>query len=400
MVVNVYIEPSRRRIQPFDDPVGEVPIINRPLRSWLEAAIGEAGLTVIDGLRPPCLVVPDNLFVSGGALRRFVEEAGGRDAVYVLGESRFGKSTTAMQVGVVAIDGGWRFEKVRWDSGKGGEPVDVVIDPEERVLEMPISRVFLGTDEPVELGVPRHAIACIDHWFHLLWINHLARGIDLRNERRATLALRILWAIVRSFSINRWKVLGRLNRIGKGCDIHPTATVEASTLGKGVKIGPYARVFMSHLDDGAEVMGQASVELAALGKNSIVAQNCVARLCVLYPDAVSAQDVIQQSVLGRGCVMTAGSYTYDLNFENDIRVELDGRLQSTGWQFLGSAFGHGSRIGTGIHLASGREIPNGYKILRDPAAVLTKIEKGLPTDVQLRAAGRVLEPLGGKTTEG
>lgn len=391
--MNVFVEPSNRRIAPFDDPAGEAPVTNRPLHEWLDDAIRDAGLTRIDSLQPPCLVVPDNLFATAGALRRFIDEAAGRDAFYVLGKSEFGASITPVQPDVTATEAGWRFEKIRWVSGSGSAPVDVVIDPEERLIDMPIPRAFLREGEQVKLGVPKHAVATVHHWSHLLLLNHLARGIELQQGPRWKLAGRIAGAVLKSFSTNKWKVMGKLNRIAKGCEIHPTAVVEASTLAKGVKVGPFARVFMSNLAEGAEVMAQASVEMSSVGAHASVAQNCVVRLCVLYPEAVAAQDVIQKSVIGRRAVLTSGSYTFDVNFENDIRVELDGGLHSSGSRFLGSAFGHESRVATGIYLASGREIPNGCKIIRDPASVLGKIPKDLPEGGQVRVVGNRVEPV-------
>ncbi|MEQ1508672.1 MAG: hypothetical protein ABMB14_40970, partial [Myxococcota bacterium] len=90
----VYVEPTGRRVLPFDDPPGAVLIGNRPLSDWQAEMIAEAGLERIDALRPPCLVVPDALFTNGEVLKRFVAGAAGRDAVLVLARSQFGASTT------------------------------------------------------------------------------------------------------------------------------------------------------------------------------------------------------------------------------------------------------------------------------------------------------------------
>ena len=75
-------------------------------------------------------------------------------------------------------------------------------------------------------------------------------------------------------------------------------------------------------------------------------------------------------------------------------MPLDGALHDTGTNFLGSAFGHGARIGTGHWLASGRMVPNGAFLIRDPEDVIQRIPQGLPTDRPLYLQGGRLVPVG------
>ena len=96
-MTRIYIEPSGRRIEPFGDPVGEALILNRPLRDWQEEMLRDGRFERVGRLDPPCLVIPDTLLATGTALRRFVREAAGRDAVLVLKDSLFGRQ----QFGVI-----------------------------------------------------------------------------------------------------------------------------------------------------------------------------------------------------------------------------------------------------------------------------------------------------------
>ena len=95
MSVRVFVEPTGRLIAPFDDPPGEALIGNRRLADRLDEAIANAGMTRIDTLQAPCIVVPDALWCTAGALRKFAAGAVGRDAVLVLGECRFGVEVRA-----------------------------------------------------------------------------------------------------------------------------------------------------------------------------------------------------------------------------------------------------------------------------------------------------------------
>lgn len=387
----VYVEPTGRLIAPFNDPIGETPIFNRPLGDWQTEAFEKAGLERLERLTPPCLVVPDTLFTTGAVLAGFVRGAAGRDAVLVLGKSTFGAQSTPIQPGVEEIPEGHRFTAVRYVSGQGAPPVDVVIDPKEREIQIPIPRGYNETGQ-MTLGIPRHPVMTLHHWVHILWANQLGVWAEIESHPRVELLGSLVRGLLRVRSLNKWRLLGALNTIGSGADIHPTAVVEASSLGDNVTVGPHARVLFSKLGNGVSVMGGAQVEGAVLGAEATVSESSVLRLSVLYPEAVAAQALIQGSVLGRAAVTTKGSATIDLNFDGPVSVTLDGALVSTGSKFLGSAYGHRCRVGSGVILSSGRTIPNDYFLIRDPMRTLHQIPPGLEGQA-LNASGFRVEPI-------
>lgn len=370
----VFIEQTGRRIAPFNDPIGDTPILNRPLREWQAEALAAGGFDVSPGLQPPCLVIPDNLFASAGALRAFVNGARGRDAVLVLKDSEFARMTTPVHPGVREVAGGYLFEAIRFVSGRDEVPQPVVVDPRERVIDAQLPPQFTGVGE-MKIGVPRDPVMTLDHWVHILWLNLLALGYEAQTTPVWKGAGQLVWALLRSRSINRWKVLGGLSRQGARCNIHRTATVEASVLGDDVTVGPYARVMFSRVGNGATIAAGADVELTALGERAHVGPHSLVRFCVLYPGAV-VSPFLQLGVLGRDSVV-AGASLRDLNVQQAVRVELDGQLYSTGQRFLGSALGHRSQIGVGVALATGRAIPNDYAVVADSDYVLTDIPPGL-----------------------
>jgi carbonic anhydrase/acetyltransferase-like protein (isoleucine patch superfamily) len=396
--MNAWIEPTGRRVQPFDDPVGETPIANRPLSEWQAELIRAAGLQLVETCRPPCLVIPDTLFASEVVLRRFVEGAAGRNAVLVLATSQFGKSTTPVQPGVTAIDAGWRFEAVRWLAGDDAPPVDVIVDPEERVIPLPLSEAF-GNPEVIPLA--RHPVMTIHHWVHIVWANHAAAVLEGRRVPPRRWLLRIVWAAIRARSRNKWRVLARMNRIGAGCDIHPSAVVEGSTLGRGVTVGPHARVLFSRLADGVTILTGAEVQASTIGTRATVGQRAELRFTVVYPEAVPGQVLMQACVLGRRVVTTPASYSLDVNLEREVRVMLDGRLHGTGTRHLGSAYGHDSRVAPGVFLAPGRAIPNGSVVIKDPSEIVTRVPERAADGPMINRGGTLtaLDPSGAKAEE-
>jgi len=388
MKTKVYLTPSLP-VEPFNDAIADIQIGNRSLSEWQSSCFDALELERVFTQQAPCLILPENCFISSGALREFLIGSKCQNAVLVLSDSRFAKSSTPVQRDVVRTEAGWRFKGIRFLSGDEQPPVDVVVDPQELKIDLPMNNPYLE-DEQVEIGLARNPVIQLDHWIHVLWANQIAGGMIALSTPKWLWIARLVWAVLRRFSLNKWKVLSGLNQIGKNCDIHPTAVVEGSTIGQNVTIGPYARVLMSHLADDTVVMAGAQVEFCTLGKQSMVSEHSVLRFSVLYPKAVASQYLMQQCVLGRGAVTTGGAFTMDLNFDREVRVPLDGALHNTGQHFLGCAFGHGARIGTGFWLASGRSIPNDYFLIRDPSQTLSAIPSELPTHVPLSVRGRTL----------
>ena len=390
--MNVHVRSSGRLIKPFDEPPGEAFIMNRRLSEWQSEAFRAAGLTVVPTVTPPCVVVTDALFVTGPTLRDFVVGAAGRNAVMVLKQSLVGRHVAPVQPRMTEIPEGWRFEDVRFEAGTDDDYVDVVVDPDEIALEFPVPEYYMGTDK-VEFSLPRCPAMELHHWAHILWANQIAGAIEGRSIPKWRWVLRLLWAIVRARSINRWRVLSKLNRIGRKCDIHPTAVIEGSTLGDGVTVGPHCFVQLSTIGDGASLQPGSQVVLSTLGERAIISQQTVVRFCVLYPEAVASQYLMQACVLGRRVITTAGSFSMDLNFDNPVRVPLDGGLHSTGQRLLGSAFGHNARVGTGFWMASGRALPNDSFTIRDPRQVIRRIPEGLAGEGPLVNDVGTLRPL-------
>jgi carbonic anhydrase/acetyltransferase-like protein (isoleucine patch superfamily) len=387
--MKVYVQPTGRRAPPFEDDPDEVLIHNQPLAWWRRRALEEAGLEVIDQPQPTCLVIPDTLWTTGEVLRAFVDQAAGREAVMVLADSRFADYNLKAQPRVTRVASGWRFEEVRLRTAQGGEPTEVVIDPEEKVLSIPVPQHYFGTST-LELGFARRPAMPIEHWSHIIWANQAASALEARLRPRWRWILWGLWAMLRAWSLNKWKILARMNTIGENCDIHPTAVVEMSVLGDNVVVGPHARVRFSRLADGCFIMAGAQVEHATLGKGCAVSQNCALNFSVMYPGSICSMDITQLSLFGRDVITTAGSYCMDLNFDRNIRVPIEGELVDTGSRTLGCALGHRVKLGCGVWISSGRMIPNDYFVVRSPEGVIRHLPEGMAEQGALaNRAGRL-----------
>jgi acetyltransferase-like isoleucine patch superfamily enzyme len=418
-VFRVFRIRTGHRIAPFGDPVGETFVAPDTLAgAQARALAGAARLGLapdVEEVRPgdavsgPALLYRDDTFFTTATLVAFLAAPGPTTGQLAARDGLFLAANRALQdLPAVSLDGTRHdlFPLYRVAAGERlvvppAEPADgpaslppdgpppVPVDLDEKRFRVPVPRQYFG-DEGLEVGLTARAVLCVRHWVHVLRVNQVAAGAAFRATRPLRGALAVLWAALRAFSCNRWKVLGKLNRVGKGCDVHPTAVVEGSTLGPGCLVGPGARVRFSTLGAGVQVLPGAGVEFSTLGAGAMVASNCNVNFCVLYPGAAACQYLLQLSVLGRDVVTTGAAFSMDMHFTRDVHVEKDGRLEPAGTRFLGCCLGHGVTLGTGFWLAPGRAVPNGYVVVRDPSAVLARIPPGLPPGVPLAVRGGTL----------
>lgn len=427
----LYRVASGTRIAPFGDLVREAPVGNTPLGELHEALAAALGLEVVDvaagdTLSRAGLAVMDDLYVSRGALDAFRQALaqrpeGTRALLAMDTASVFMRNSAPMQdnpraphpdsdpdttstdapaeVYLMDLFGVAAGTQLPQEGGRdaltaalrdGAE--HLVIDVEERVLRVDVMEHYFGKSQ-MELAFPLRPVMRVRHWVHLLWANQAALGVRWRELGKLKLVAWVLWSVLRGLTINRHKVLGRMNVIGPGCDIHPSAVVEGSVLGPGCQIGPHARVRFSKLGANVVLQGGAQVEYSTLGDQTMVSQNCAVNFCVTYPMAAVGQFTVQLSVLGRKSIMVNGSFMMDTHFGHDVKVRVDGELRNTEQRFMGCALGHEARLGSGIWIAAGRDIPNGSLIVRDSANVATKLPDTFPANAALVIRGGILELL-------
>jgi acetyltransferase-like isoleucine patch superfamily enzyme len=94
-------------------------------------------------------------------------------------------------------------------------------------------------------------------------------------------------------------------------------------------------------------------------------------LSVLMDGAlVSRGGGLQSSVIGRQAFIAQHAIIMDRSFHQEVPVLDDGHRVSSGRGFLGVALGHGARVGAGVVLGYGTELPNGATAVLDPSRIL------------------------------
>ncbi len=391
--MKLYIIKTDTFISPFQDHACESLIFNKPVKEhqkelaikWnLDLVLVDLEQAIID---EECFLMADYVFCSRYLLKEFMTkaQADGKSSALALPRTVFTDMTTHIQDVKIGPD------SITYDIfyHKGGSKTSLEdlrnypscqVEQKENVAEFPMPQGFTGENE-VKLPFTAHRIWHIMHWNHIVNANGLSI-IGLWKERweyeKSYVIRSALWAAIKARSLNPHKVAMKLNIMGKNCHIHPTAVVEGCVLGDNVSIGALAVVKASVLGDRASVHDCASVEGSSVGENVLVGKNCVVFGCVLYPDSIATHRLMQGCMLGRQATTTGGGYLLDLNFEQEIKVQHKGKIVSVGSHFCGCCLGHRVRMGSGVWINHGREIPNGCTIIRDPKDVLSRIPKDLP----------------------
>ena len=362
MMMKAYRISTNEPIAPFGDSASDIPILNQPLSQVQVQTLEAAGFQLVDEppVNEPYLLLSDRIWFTAELIRRMKSHRGQLSA----SDHTWSEGMHCLQS--FQYNGCYELAMI-----EAGEPASF------EALQ-PLSFDWdLRDADPMDLHPSMaHAqknlrvgpcmVHQIHHWSHVLRVNQLAIaniGEEVRLQwKRANLFVR-LWMIIgflcRVRSFNRQKVLARMGTVGKNCQIHPTAVIEACHIGDNVVIGPYAVVRASVIGDGAKIEEYATVNISSVGAESRINRYALANLCVLY-DRV----MISHGCGYQGCVIGKDAFTawdvtaIDLSFGKSIKVQHNGEWVDSGQHFLGAAIGHRAVLGNRVRINYGVSIPN------------------------------------------
>jgi carbonic anhydrase/acetyltransferase-like protein (isoleucine patch superfamily) len=374
----LYVVKSPRRLELFQDPVGQALVLNQTLEQWQQRAAGQAKLDIqfvdhAEGLPAPCFVMADDVFTTGKFLAEFAQRARilGRNCQAGLVRSPVLEPVTAAYP-VTRVDGGTCCD-LRYVTDFG----DTTYHP---LLLIPddLTRTFLKLPGAVSdhggtfLPYTAKSIMHVRCPLHVLQANMHA-NIATTPERLPKFTFR---RRVKVNLVGDPDLLTKWNRVGKGCDIHPTAWVEGCELGHGVVIGPNAVCRYSVIGDGAQVLDGAVVTGSVVGSNSMVSQQVRVLFSVVYPEAFLNEGALDFSIMGRSAGVYGATVAYTDMDKGSVATVVDGATVDSGLPFLGCALGHRSKLGPGVVTAPGVLVPNDLRVRVGPAAVLSGVPKG------------------------
>jgi len=394
--VKAFRIPTGARIEGFGDPIGDVLIENCPLRERQRIAVEEAGLRLEEAAARvetgPHLSFNDDLYVSTGMLEAFVAEARRspeRPAILGVPRSRETENLSVTQDAVWQGDA--LLYPVRWEvPGSTENPRVISVDPAEGGFEVKrrIPPHVIESGE-LKLTITRKSIVQIVTPVHL----HIANLLSIMNRLASwkppgllSVAMRLGRRFARRPAPGAqpkappaafYSVLRRMNRIGKNCDIHPTAVIEASVIGDNVRIGAHSYVQFSNLGDGV-TMGPGNIVLTSVigADTNLVTREWIS-LSVVGPGCFFAPRFIQFATVGRDAQVYPSMY-YDFRLDGKpIQTPFRGRLVDARTEFLGPIIGHRAKVAGGLALGPGRMVPNGVTVYPNEATVVNRFPPGL-----------------------
>ena len=411
--MKAYIWKSGFTLSPFQDPVGESLILNRPLREHQRLALESQGLDV-EEIQDPCsitdeeyLLIREHFYFRPLAVKRFLDKVARErePGAFALESGPYTELTEfAQDLRTVTLPDrenplrvyGFYYCRGGLSSLQALDSLPPIpIESEQVAFPLRPGQLLPSTVEITFTPAYTETIPIhIRHWAHLWLANLFSLGETLM-DRFLKSKWKLFTRAVTAFSLNKHKIASRFLIKGKGCDIHPTAVVQGCVLGDRVTIGAHCLVQGCILGDDVQVNEHSTLLGSVFGEGSSTSPRGWTKFCVVYPGSSTTGHALHGSVVGRDVFMASPAYLYDLKIKGTIKVRHEGRLVDTKLNFLGGCVGHEAIVGPDIWLASGMEIPNKVVVVKNPDEIITSIPDNLPQGEYLTVREGKLVPVRG-----
>jgi acetyltransferase-like isoleucine patch superfamily enzyme len=381
MEMKAYIVNSRKTIEPFGESPGDCLIGNETLKVLQESVLRSLNIDFVFVEQAEIddqaehLIFTDSLYFNEALFEEFITRSRELNKSTVCAREH-GVST---QRTVVATQDVHIFDdRVEYDLHyvpsfkQRGEPVPVVIEGSrlKENLRMPDHM----TDSPgYDIPLPEKVVIQVDHWINL-WTGNMISLLAPVAKVLLAPKWKMLGPALRARSLNQWKVASKLNRIGKNCDIHPTAYVEGSVIGDNAIIGAGSVVRECNLAENVTIENNVTLNFGVIGGGSYIGDGSIVRYSVIYPNSYFGFSTFSCQTLGRNCFIGDGVTLTDFRLDGkNITVDKNGKIIDTDNRILGSCIGHESYIAAGSVISPGRAIPNGTRITPEAQRYIQKV---------------------------
>lgn len=387
--MKAYVYPSHVRPWPLEDAAPELRVLDEPLAAAQDAVLRAHGFTpvrVADRAEiqdpGPHLVLADNLWLTPEALGAFLAAARGRSAQ---AHAAPGPFADRILWHVEAAAAGKPLPLWWMVPGSAAEPLPLPLDEEAFDVRMP-PHMGIAEGKGLETLLTRRAMVVVETWPNL-WQANMQALFAITKRAKHLPWWKALYVGVAGRG-NLFRMMGKLNVIGKNCRIHPTAVVELSVIGDDVEIGAYAVVRNSVVGKGALIDDHASVRACVVGEGASIANNNNVLMCVVYPRAFLISGPYQFSVFGADCaIMHCICCDTRLDGRTIVAEVAPGVSADSRQRYLGTCYGHRVRAGAGSITAPGRAIPNDIFFLPPVDAVVNAVDPALPRRKNLVSEG-------------
>ena len=371
--MNAYIVESNKKIEPFGDHPRDCLIGNRKLGDIQKEVLQSLTLTLKATSDPKQIEDPnehivfvDSLLFSKEMLQEFIKQSRKLKRPTICAVKPpdltgvFDRVLATQEVQIYPDRIEYALHYVPPLTSRG-EPVPVLINVEQHCGKAPCPEHFSGCREFRVLMSDR-VLVQIDHWGNIHDAN-MAMVQAVPARRLLNSKAKMLGAVLRARSLNQWKLLHQINKIGKNCNIHPTAWIECSTLGDNVQVGAGSVITGSLVGDNNFISNSVTMFFSTTGDRCYIGGGATLQFALLYPGVNSMARLINYAVCGRDAFLGDGVTLSDYRIdERNITVMKNGMPVDTGSRVSGVCLGHGVYLAAGCVVGPGRAIPNGMRI--------------------------------------
>lgn len=382
--MRAYIIQSKKKIDPFGEHPRDCLIRNKTLITLQHEILFSLGLepvsipdaNLVDD-PDEYIIFDDRLYFTRELLQEFIARSRGQRHC----------TTCALKSGVTTLRSVVATQEVKIcpnhieyglhylpNEKSRGEYQPVVIEPDQIYAAIPMPKQICG-EEKYLVPLTERFIIQINHWVNL-WAANISTLLEEGAKLQKMPKIKAAILALKARSLNQWKILGQRNKIGRNCDIHPTAYIEASTIGDNVTIEAGAIIRESVIDNGTFIGNGVIVEQSVIGEKNTILDGHI-MYSVLYPGISTSTQWIVTCLIGKDTLI-GGSVTLT-NFRldgNNVMVIKDGDKIDTGNKFIGSCLGHGVYLGAGCIIAPGRTIPGGVRITLEERRIIRICDPG------------------------
>ena len=367
---------DKRKIPPFNEPARDLRVLNKPL--WLHQK---------DILEPYCdseteveffeqiptdshdemLVYRDNLFFDHAFIDAFLSKARllGKAcrAAFALDDKVIVNHALPLQTGIRRE--GDVYVAPMWYYPHGIEAITrpLVIDTGAYEFGSYHVPTHMSTDRgDLVYQVPLRAFCSLENWVHLFVVNCLfgvlAEGARMeRSLNKLSVQLAVFWRAL----LERKQILScsRLVKIGRNCQIDPTAIIQGPTIiGDNCYIGAGCVVSCCIIGNNVNLLQGNHLLISVVGDRCYLPFRASLFMTTLMEDTMVAQNAcLQCCVVGRDSFVGAGTTFTDFNLlPVPMRTFHRGQLEEVGMTVLGGCIGHHCRIGADLTIYPGRTV--------------------------------------------
>lgn len=346
---------SGARLEPFGDPISELPLLGQAFARLREAEV------LASRIAPERLTFSEQAIATAPILADFAEGApGGRPVVLAIPETS--PLAALVPVSSVRRKNGRLFYDVFLDAPEQASLEELRASAEPVVVELS-SRTYRR--ELPRIGPPPHFLdlpedgriaAHLDHWVHALWLAPLL----------------VPAVLARTPGTRRRN--GTRSWIAKDAKVHPTAFVERSIIGPDAVIGAHCSIRHSYVGAGARLADFTKVTRSVLGDGVHTLADATFSHVVSLGRGTLTNLLLRDVLIGRNVFLTTGVTFWADTLGETIKVEHHGAQHDTERRVLGGCVGHGSVLGARAIIAPGKALPNRTMIVMRREEGVLKIE--------------------------